>query len=427
LFESPPLTIVTRSGTATLQHSLGNGFAWDFNPLACGELAASTFLPWVRPFLLPPASGDTAPAINDSTLIVELIRVVSRPRLSVCLAVTSGVASVVTLRHNLEVKGSPASLLAARLGDSLRKHDNEDRKALLVEGSDSSPLRFKVFLGVGALFRGGGVDKTLGFVERLALQSLGVASPAAVLAAVSLADPQPPFSLPLRCYKPAAELVGDNVGIVPVLLGAAAAPTSLPLSKSPLPAPGSALSAAEAAEAVKRSLRAAVAGADAVLAVAPSAGEVQGSGTPAAEVPAGGLSARVLCAASQKQVHDAVSRLAPNVDAAELVAEWAAQETDEKQNVVAASHVASVSAVHLPPALPLADGAVATGGSADVDSAHLWATKPTFPLLASVTQLFPLPPALARDVEAFNTASEEALRLAPTSVTVASLLANAGG
>ena len=163
LFERPPLTIVTRSGTATLQHSLGNGFAWDFNPLACGELAASTFLPWVRPFLVPPASGDPAPAINDSTLIVELIRVVSRPRLSVCLAVTSGVASVVTLRHNLEVKGSPASLLAARLGDSLRKHDNEDRKALWVEGSDSSPLRFKVFLGVGALFRGGGVDKTLGF------------------------------------------------------------------------------------------------------------------------------------------------------------------------------------------------------------------------------------------------------------------------
>jgi len=178
---------------------------------------------------------------------------------------------------------------------------------------------------------------------------------------------------------------------------------------------------------VKRSLRAAVAGADAVLAVAPAAGEVQGSGTLAAEVPAGGLSARVLCAASQKQVHDAVSRLAPNVDAAELVAEWAAQETDEKQNVVAASHVASVSAVYLPPALPLADGAVATGCSADVDSAHLWTTKPTFPLLASVTQLFPLPPALARDVEAFNTASEEALRLAPTSDTVASLLANAGG
>ena len=190
---------------------------------------------WARPLFQCVASSIT-PSIDDSTLLVELVRVESRPRLSVCLTVTQGSASITTLRHNLESKGSPAALLAARVGDALRKHDDPSRCTLVVEDA-ASALRFKVFLGVGALFRGGGggatSEKTPGFVERLALQCLGVDTPAAVLAAVSLNDPQPPFTLPLREYKPAAPLLGAQVSIVPVLLGAAAAPTSLTLQAPP--------------------------------------------------------------------------------------------------------------------------------------------------------------------------------------------------
>ena len=315
LFEDPPLTIVTHNGTATLRHAHGSGFAWDFNPLVCGELVASTFLSWVRPFIQRDASSIT-PTIDDSTLLVELVRVESRPLLSVCLAVTQGSASIITVRHNLESKGTAA----ARVGDALRKHDNPGRHSLVVDDV-AFAKRYKVYLGVGALFRGGGggatSDKTPGFVERLALQCLGVASPAAVLAAVSLNDPQPPFTLPLREYKPAAALLGEQASIVPVLLGAASSFTSPPISKGPRPAPGSGLSTVEAAALVKDSLRAAVAGAKTVYVVAPVADAVLGSG-PQLTAPAGGLFARVLSSASERQVLEAVRRAAPHVDAKEL-------------------------------------------------------------------------------------------------------------
>jgi hypothetical protein len=430
LFGSPPLSITTPSGTATLLHSHGNGLAWEFDPRARGELADSTFFAWLRPLLLRSASGETAPDINDSTRIVELIRVDSRPRCSVCLAVTSGVASVVILRHNVELNGSPARLLAARVGYSLRKHGKEEKRFFLVdglEGSEFSGLRFKVFLGVGKLYRSGGTEE-LGFVERLALQSLGIASPAAVLAAMSLTNPQPCFTpRVVRCPKPVSYHGGDFARFVHALVGAAPPPSLQPLSKGPPPASGSALSAAVAAEAVQQSLHDVLAGVPAVIGVAPVPGEVQGSGPRAPKDPARGLCARVLCAPSQTQVLDAVGREVRDENAAELVAKFAALKTEEQQKEFAASHMANPIAVHMPPGTPLAVDAVANDGSADLDSVHSWTTKPDFPLLRRMTELYPLPPHLVKAATEFNAASEEALRLAPTSVMVASLLAKANG
>jgi len=264
-------------------------------------------------------------------------------------------------------------------------------------------------------------------VERLALQSLGIASPAAVLAALSLTNPQPCFTPRVRCPKPVSTHDGDLACFVHALVGAAPPPSLQPLSKGPPPASGSALSAAVAAEAVQQSLHDVLAGVPAVIGVAPVPGEVQGSGPRAPKDPARGLCARVLCAPSQTQVLDAVGREVRNENAAEFVANFAALKTEEQQKEFAASHMANPIAVHMPPGTPLAVDAVANDGSADLDSVHSWTTKPDFPLLRRMTELYPLPPHLVKAATEFNAASEEALRLAPTSVMVASLLAKANG
>ena len=416
LFEGAPLSIVTPAGTATLHHSHAHGFAWSLDNLSFGDVATSSFLRWLRPFLTQAATHEAN--VDDSTHLVELIRFDNRPRRSVCLAVTRGQCDVIVLLHNLSKPGSASARLAARLGDILRKHASDKMLSFV---DSTTGLLGKVCVGLDALFRGG--DKTPGFVERLALESLGVTTPAAVLAAVSLREPLPPFTPPLRQSKPVVELPGPQMNIAAALLGATTTFGKRAPSKQPLPSGGK-VTLAEAASTVRASLLSAVAGAETVIAVAPVAGETLGSGPPAL-APSGGLSARVICAASKRQVLEGVKRVAPLVQAATLVEEWSSLSSEEEQQRRSASFMASVSAIQLPPAVSLSEGASAKFGSADVDCVHQFATSSTFPLLGFVKTNFPLPHAFARDLEDFN--GNQALLRAPTSLSVSALLRNAGG